>query len=275
MMYEKYEIEELAPWFVLVLTLIGGVLRALLLANKGLWLDETLSIWVSDHTVSEILQWVANIDQHPPLYYLVLHYWMEFNGNSADAVRLLSVLFSAGTIPMIYLIGKRISGVAVGLAAAALLAFSPFNIRFAQETRMYAFLMFNAAVAIYALVRLLTDSHSVSPIGSQFREYLHAWRTPEPVEPDTGGYFSYKDKVRYQTGWRGWIYRHRWSPIQTIETDLAWVTFIVFSAATMLSHNTAVLFPLVTNLFVLGLMIFTRLKTDHHLPSRPPHFGIG
>ena len=34
-------------------------------------------------------------------------------------------------------------------------------------------------------------------------------------EPDTEGDFSYKDKTRSQTGWRAWIYRHRWSPIQT------------------------------------------------------------
>ncbi len=72
--------------------------------------------------------------------------------------------------------------------------------------------------------------------------------------------FSYKDETRDQTGWRAWIFRHRWLPIQTIETDLAWVAFIVFSAATLFSHNTAVLFPLATNIFVLGLMLFQRIK---------------
>jgi hypothetical protein len=170
------------------------------------------------------------------------------------------VLFGAGTIPIIYLIGKRMSGTVMGLAAAVLLAFSPFNIYYAQETRMYTCLTFNAAVAIYALVRLLTDSRSARPIGSQFREYLHAWRTSGPVEPDTEGGFSYRDETRNQTGWRAWIFRHRWLPIQTIETDLAWVAFIVFSAATLLSHNTAVLFPLATNIFVLGLMLFQRVN---------------
>jgi uncharacterized membrane protein len=173
---------------------------------------------------------------------------------------------------MIYLIGKRMSGVVVGLAAAVLLALSPFNIRLAQETRMYTLLTFNAAVAIYALVRLLTDSRSVRPIGSQFREYLHAWHTYEPVEPDTGGDFSYKDETLYHTGWRAWIFRHcyacmHWLPIQTIETDLAWVAFIVFSATTMLSHNTAVFFPLATNIFVLGLLLFQRIKKSGSLPT--------
>jgi hypothetical protein len=209
---------------------------------------------------------MIKIDQHPPFYYLLLHYWIALNGDTPYYVRLLSALFGAGTIPIIYLIGKRMSGVMVGLAAAVFLALSLFNIYYAQETRMYTFLMFNAAVAIYALVRLLTDSRSVRPIGSQFREYLHTWRTSGPVEPDTERDFSYKDETRNQTGWRAWIFRHRWLPIQTIETDLAWVAFIVFSAATMLTHNTAVLFLLATNIFVLGLMLFQRITKSGSLP---------
>jgi mannosyltransferase len=229
---------------------------------------------MASHSVAEVLQWIVRIDQHPPLYYLLLHYWIALNGDTPHYVRLLSVLFGAGTIPMIYLIGKRMSGVVMGLAAAVLLAFSLFNIYFAQETRMYTLLTFNAAVAMYALVRLLTDSRSVRPIGSQFREYLHAWRTSGPVEPDTKEEFSYKDETRDQSGWRAWIFRHRWLPIQAIETDLAWVVFIVFSAATILSHNTALLFPLATNVFVLGLMLFQRIKRSGAQPAfQAPSLG--
>jgi hypothetical protein len=274
MMNEEIELEELAPWLVIIITLIGGFLRVFLLGNKGMWLDETFSVWLANHSVVDMLQWIVKIDQHPPLYYLLLHYWIALNGDTPYYVRLLSALFGAGTIPVIYLIGKRLSGVVMGLAAAVLLAFSLFNIYYAQETRMYTFLTFNAAVAIYALVSLLTDSRSVSPIGSQFREYLHAWRTSGPVEPDIEGDFSYKDETRNQSGWRAWIFRHRWLPIRTIETDLAWVTFIVFSAATLLSHNTAVFFSLATNIFVLGLMLFQRIKKSGPPPAlQAPSFG--
>jgi hypothetical protein len=274
MINEENEIEGLAPWLVIGLTLVGLWLRVYLLGSKGLWLDETFSIWLANHSLVDMLQWIARIDQHPPLYYLLLHYWIELNGDTPSSVRLLSALFGAATIPVIYLIGKRLSGVVVGLAAAVFLALSPFNIRFSQETRMYTCLAFFAAVAIYALVRLLTDSRSARPIGSQFREYLHAWRTSRQPAPDSEGDFSYQDEARYHTGWRDWIYRHRWLPIQAIETDLAWVAFIVFSAATLLSHNTAVLFLLASNIFVLGLMLFQRLMKPGSLPAmQAPSFG--
>jgi len=267
MMNEEIGLEEFAPWLVIIITLIGGFLRALLLGTKGMWLDETISVWLASRSVVDMLQWIVKIDQNPPLYYLLLHYWIALNGDTPYSVRMLSALIGAGTIPIIYLIGKRMSGVVMGLAAALFLALSPFHIYLAQETRMYTLLTFNAAVAIYALVRLLTDSRSVRPIGSQFREYLHAWRTAGPVEPASKEEFSYRDKTRNQTGWRAWVYRHRWSPIQTLETDLAWIAFIVFSAATMLSHNTAVLFPLATNIFVFGLMLFQRIKKSGAQPA--------
>ena len=274
-MDKEIEVDELPSWLVIIfITLFGGWLRVMLLATKGMWLDETFSVWIASHSITDMLQWIVKIDQHPPLYYLLLHFWIAHYGDTPYYVRLLSTLFGTATIPIIFLIGKRISGDVAGWVAAVFLALSPFNIYFAQETRMYTLLTFNAAMAIYALVRLLTDPRSVQPIGSQFRDYLHAWRTCRPVEQDTEEEFSYKDENSNQTGWRAWIFRHRWVPIKTIETDLAWVAFIVFSAATLLSHNTAVFFPVAANIFVLGLMLFQRIRKSGSPPAfQAPSIG--
>lgn len=266
-MNEDYELEESAPLFVLLITLAGGFLRVMLLGTKGIWLDEAFSLWVANQNVADLLHWVIKIDPHPPLYYLLLHYWMGINADTPYNARLLSALFGTATIPIIYLIGKRLSGAGVGLAAALFLALSPFNIYFAQETRMYTVLAFNAAVAIYALARLLTDARCVKPIGSQLRQSVHAWRTPGPAEPDAAEGFSYEDRTRNRTGLRAWFHRHRWSAIRTIETDLAWILFIVFSAATLLTHSTAIFFVLATNVFVLGLYLLQRSRPGGSPPA--------
>jgi hypothetical protein len=273
-MKDETETKEFAPGLVIFLiTLAAGFLRVLLLRTKGMWLDETFSVWMASQSVPDLLQWAVKIDQHPPLYYLVLHYWINLNGDSAYAVRLLSALFGTATVPVMYWIGKRMSGALVGLAAAAFMAVSLFNVYFAQETRMYTLLTFNAAVAIYALVRLLTDARAVRPIGSQFREYLQALRSPAPLEPDPQEEFSYKNLVPL-TGWRAIIFGRRWPGIDTIETDLAWVALIVFSTATLLSHNTAVLFTVATNLFVFGLIFFQRIKQAEASPAfQAPSLG--
>ncbi len=273
-MNEETDFEELAPWLVAFITVVGGVLRVLLLDSKGMWLDETFSVWLANHSIPELVGWTVRIDQHPPLYYLLLHGWIALGKDTPYHVRLLSVLFGAGTIPIVYLIGKRLSGAVLGLAAAVLLAFSPFNIRYAQEARMYTLLTFNAAVAIYALVGLLTDSRASRPIGSQLREYLHAWRTPGPVEPEVRRDFSYQVEPRNRTGWRAWLSRHRWPPIRILETDLAWVAFIVFSVAALLTHHTALLLLFAANVFILGLLLFERIKKAGLPPAfRAPAFG--
>jgi mannosyltransferase len=260
MLYDENEIEGMAPWLVIILTLAGGFLRVYLIGSRGLRLEETVSIWLASHTVGEIVQWAMRIDQHPPLYYLLLHAWIGLNGDTPYYTRVLSALFGAATIPLIYLIGKRLSGTITGLAAAVFLALSLFNIQLAQETGMYTLLMFNAAVAIYGLVRLLTDARAARPIGSQFRDYVHAWRAPKPLDPDPEGSFSYRDAVQARTGWDAWISRHRWLPIQAVETDLAWVVLILFSAATALTHSTGVFFILAANIFVFGLLLSQRRK---------------
>ncbi|MCB0053048.1 MAG: hypothetical protein KDE24_26295, partial [Caldilinea sp.] len=134
-------------------------------------------------------------------------------------------------------------------------------------------LTFNAAVATYALAWLLTDARATAPIGRQLRTYVHAWRTAGPAEPAPSDEFSYVVEAP-RSGWRAWVHRHRWSPVQTIATDLAWIAFIIFSAATLLTHNTAVFFVLATNSFVLGLMLYVRLNRSASAPAlRAPSFA--
>jgi hypothetical protein len=255
-MNEDVDLEDVAPWLVTFITLIGVGARVLLLATKGMSLAETVNVWLAGHSLADALLWAAKVNQQPPLYYFLLHYWIQLNGDSAYYARLFSVLFSAGTIPFIYLIGKHAAGEKVGLVAAVILAASPFHIYFAQETSMYTLLAFNASVAIYALVRLLTDPQSRQPIGSQFREYVRAWRNPDPLEPANLGSLCEAQKPQYQSRWQV----RRGLPNRSLAADLTWIVFILFSALTLLSHNSAVIFLLAVNLFVLGLRFFQRTK---------------
>ena len=246
-------------------TVTGAILRLFQIGSKCLWLDEAFSIWMGWQPVGEMLSWLVRIDQHPPLYYTLLHFWIKF-GDNAATVRALSALLGTLTIPVIYLLGRRLTGDdKVGLLAALLLAVSPFHVRFAQETRMYTLLALNVSLALYALARLLTDPRSAeTPLGQQFVDFWQAWRAGRTAErealPETTGYGR---DFRETAGWVSAPTRRRWLPLQAIETDLAWLGYIIFTTATLLSHNTAVFFPIATNLFTLGLLVTRR----HH----PPH----
>ena len=80
-MNEEIGIEEAAPWLVIAVTLLGAGLRILLIDKNGMWLDETFSVWLANHNLGEMLDWIAKVDQHPPLYYLLLRPWIAQFGD--------------------------------------------------------------------------------------------------------------------------------------------------------------------------------------------------
>ncbi len=194
----------LAPWewaTVVLITLGGAWLRWRQIGEQGLWIDEAFSIWMARLPLAEMLAWLTHIDQHPPLYYGLLHGWLAL-GESEATVRSLSALLGAATIPVLWLTSRRLFGPAAAIGAALLLAASPFHVRFGQEIRMYALLSFNAAAALLALAHLFTG--------------------------DT---------------------RRRW-----------WVVYVLFTALTLFSHNTALLFPVAVNAAAPAVWAALRLR---------------
>jgi hypothetical protein len=152
------------PLLLLAITLLGWGLRSYAIGRKGLWLDEAFSVWLGWQRLPEMWGWIARLDQHPPLYYTLLNLWMRL-GDDASSVRLLSAVVGTLTIPVIFLLGRRLTGPGTGLLAALLLAISPFHVRFAQEARMYTLLAFTAAAAMACLGYLLGEKQSRPPVG--------------------------------------------------------------------------------------------------------------
>ena len=104
----------------------GVALRAA--ATSDLWVDEALTVNIAKLPVHGIFEALRH-DGHPPLYYLLLHGWMSVFGQSDNAVRALSGLFSVATLPLIWLMGWRVGGRRCAVAALVLLATSPQAVR--------------------------------------------------------------------------------------------------------------------------------------------------
>lgn len=138
--------------------LLGAVLRFAAIGSKSVWLDEAFSVWVASHPPTEIWAWLLKIDQHPPLYYTLLHYWQLLFGDIQGTVRALSALCGTAAIPFTYAAATRFANQRTGFIAALILAISPFNVAFSQETRMYALLTLGVAAALYFLAEILCIS---------------------------------------------------------------------------------------------------------------------
>jgi 4-amino-4-deoxy-L-arabinose transferase-like glycosyltransferase len=130
----------------------GIVLRFVTTAD--LWFDEALSVNIAKLPLSELGDALRQ-DGAPPLYYTLLHFWIEVFGSGDLAVRAFSGLISVASLPLAYLAGKRIGGRAVAWWTVMLFAASPYAIRYATESRMYALVMFLVLWGYLALRRAL------------------------------------------------------------------------------------------------------------------------
>lgn len=143
----------------------GAFLRLFLIANKSIWLDEAFSIVISQRSLLDVLHMVVKTDTHPPLYYLLLKIWLVFGSSEAQA-RSLSAVFSIAAIPLMYMVASALfNDRRAGLVAATILTFSPFQIWYAQEARMYAMLTFFVLASAFFFIRALQKGERVYWVG--------------------------------------------------------------------------------------------------------------
>lgn len=141
------------PWKILVVALLFALsLRLLLLGSKSLWLDEAWGLSVTK-AGQEALWAGTSENHHPPLFHLLLGYWIQL-GESEFRLRLLSAIFGAVGVLLIYQLGKDLGGKEVALSGAWLSALSPLLIWYSQEARSYSFLVFMGLVVTIAVVKL-------------------------------------------------------------------------------------------------------------------------
>lgn len=135
---------------------IGMLTRLHDLAEDSLWLDEAFSVYVAQQPLGRMMEIITQHDTPPPLYYALLHAWLAiWPGDVAYSVRLLSVLLGVTSVLVMYLCGKELGGVRVGLTAALLIAISPFRVWYSQEARMYALLALLCGISGYFLLRAM------------------------------------------------------------------------------------------------------------------------
>ena len=163
-------------YYITVIIAVGFLLRWHGLTGQSIWLDEAFSIYNSQQSLFYILGQKGNT---PPLYYLLLHFWILIMGNSESGTRLLSLIPGTITIFVIYKLGSLIFNIRTGLCAALMLAISPLHIYFSQEARPYSLLLLLASLSMYFYLKLKDNPSKGAAAGylaaSIFLIYSHLY----------------------------------------------------------------------------------------------------
>src|SRR4051812_46892073 len=147
--------------------------------RSALWLDEAQSVAIARLPLRQI-PGALRQDGAPPLYYVLLHEWVSVFGAGNGAVRSLSALFSIGAVGVLAVVAHRLAGRSAALCAALLMMTTPFAIRYATETRMYALLTLEVALLVLAVHQCLRrDGQLAAHLGvagcSAALLYTHYW----------------------------------------------------------------------------------------------------
>ncbi len=142
---------------LLLITALGAALRFYKLDAQSIWFDEAFSLAHSVRPIPELIAALLQDRVHPPLHYLLLHFWFPLAGFSPASARALSALLGTLSIPALYLLARRFTAPAPSLCAAFLLAISQLAVYFSQEARPYVFVQLLTLLAAIAFLCFLEN----------------------------------------------------------------------------------------------------------------------
>lgn len=172
---------------VLGAIVFGSVLRFAQLDFKPLWTDEILTALFSlghqtwdlpldvvfsadllaspfslhHATCPQIAHTVVTESTHPPLFFCLMHQWLGWVSSLSDSLawklRSLPALFGIASIAAIYVLNRIAFSPAAGLAAAWVMAVSPFCVYLSQESRHYTLPLLLITLALCGLVQIQKD----------------------------------------------------------------------------------------------------------------------
>lgn len=152
----------------LLILLLACLLRIVNL-NQSFWLDEAAQVIESSRPLSQQLDLAA--DFHPPLFHLILHFWM-YLGKSEVWVRLPSVLFGVGSLILLYKLARVFFGEKESLIASLFLSISPYHIWYSQEARPYMLFVFLSLLSTLMLVKKRWILYTVSLVFCLYSLYF-------------------------------------------------------------------------------------------------------
>ncbi|MBN2423806.1 MAG: glycosyltransferase family 39 protein [Calditrichaceae bacterium] len=140
--------------YVSLIIIIGGFLRFWELDKDSYWLDEGASLFTVNRSLTEMIEFEPN----PPLFNIVLHYWIKLFGIKEQFTRLLPALFSLISLFFVFKLAKRLFYYPVALGTTLIFALSPYQIFYAQELRTYSLLFLLTMISMYYLIRLIDEN---------------------------------------------------------------------------------------------------------------------
>lgn len=130
-----------------LLFLVNFLLKVIWIDTAPIAGDEPFSIYHAQMRVPAIIQLLSE-GNNPPLFEIILHFWIKIFGISPFSVRFLPMLFSIFTAIVIYRTGLKYFTFSVAVCAASLFTLSNYHLALAHEARVYSLFCLLSALSL-------------------------------------------------------------------------------------------------------------------------------
>lgn len=167
-------------YILILVILLGAALRLYHLGDRSIWYDEGASLYLRHLVDSKCTILDPNENNEAPMNAVLTRLWYDgvvrnithFPVTSAQndfMIRLMPCLFGILAIPLIFLLARYLlKDPWAAVIAAFLFAISPFQVKYAQELRIYAFYTFIALLAAGCLLKALEENRRWAWLGMVF-----------------------------------------------------------------------------------------------------------
>ncbi|MFC2150943.1 glycosyltransferase family 39 protein [Bacteroidota bacterium] len=140
----------------ILLVILNFILKFLYIDAQSIAGDEPFSIFHAQLDISSIIDQLLK-GNNPPLFEIILHYWIQLFGISPASVRFLPLIFSVITVYFIYKIGISFFSLRIAIVGSLLFTFSNYHLFFAHECRVYSLFALLTSISMYAFFKLQED----------------------------------------------------------------------------------------------------------------------
>jgi mannosyltransferase len=148
--------------FALFLIILFSV--TVYLSSQSIRLDESQTIWVTTKPIQTVWKLIAQ-DVHVPLYFTILHYWIQIFGNDTVTVRIPSFIFYLLTLYVVYKFSQEAANRNAAYLAVFLFSLSPFVLWYSFEARMYTQFAFFSSLSTLFFLRMLRSEGENGKLG--------------------------------------------------------------------------------------------------------------
>lgn len=147
--------------FPLFFFILNFILRFLRLTENPLSGDEPFSLYHAQMSPGMIISELTK-GNNPPLFELMLHYWISLKDVSIGWIRLFPLFFSALTAPFLFLLAKDVKRGFFPFLVVLIYTFSSYHLQYAQEVRVYSLFGCLAVISMWLFLKIWRDQESLS-----------------------------------------------------------------------------------------------------------------